>query len=90
MPIKEPVTVLFPHLARVCVDRVTRCGTSVQIKARTTTDEAGCFRCGNEACARQTFAGQVPGLTVRHGRRGTGAGEALRAIALAPGGRRAR
>ncbi|MFA1551971.1 ISL3 family transposase [Actinomadura chokoriensis] len=123
MSIKELVTVLFPYLARVCVDRVTRCGTSVQIKAGTTTREAGCpgcgtvsrrrhshyerrltdtavgrqevlihlrvhrFRCGNDACARQTFAEQVPGLTVRYGRRTTGAGEALRAIALALGGR---
>ncbi len=121
--IKELVTVLFPHLARVCVDRVTRCGTSVQIKAGTTTREAGCpeggtvsrcrhshyerrltdtavgrqevlihlrvyrFRCGNDACARQTFAEQVPGLTVRYGRRSTGAGEALRSFALALGGR---
>jgi hypothetical protein len=31
--IKELVTVLFPHLPCVCVDRVTRCGTSVQIAA---------------------------------------------------------
>lgn len=123
MSIKELVTVLFPHLARVCVDRVTRCGTSVQIKAGTTTREAGCpecgtwsqrrhshyerrlsdtavgrqevlihlrvhrFQCGNDACAKQTFAEQVPGLTVRYGRRSTGAGEALQAIALALGGR---
>lgn len=123
MSIKELVTVLFPHLARVCVDQVTRCGTSVRIIARTTTREAGCpecgtrsrrrhsryerrladtavgrqevlihlrvhrFRCGNDACARQTFAEQVPGLTVRYGRRSSGAGEALQAIALALGGR---
>jgi len=121
--IKELVTVLFPHLARVCVDRVTRCGASVRIMARTTTRQAGCpecgawsqrrhshyerrlsdtavgrqevlihlrvhrFRCGNDACARQTFAEQVPGLTTRYGRRSTGAGEALQAIALALGGR---
>ncbi|MGI5418575.1 ISL3 family transposase [Actinomadura luteofluorescens] len=123
MSIKELVAVLFPHLARVCVDRVIRCGASVRIIARTMTREAGCpecgtwsrrrhshyerrltdtavgrqevliqlrvhrFRCGNDACIRQTFAEQVPGLTVRYGRRSIGAGEALQAIALALGGR---
>lgn len=93
-----------------CVDGASRCGTTVQVKAGTTTREAGCpecgtvsrrrhshyerrltdtavgrqevlthlrvhrFRCGNDACARQTFAEQVPGLTVRYGRRIPGPG----------------
>jgi hypothetical protein len=43
--IKELLTVFFPHLARVCVDRVFRSGASVRIKARTTTDEAECPGC---------------------------------------------
>jgi transposase len=45
------------------------------------------FFCRNEACAKKTFAEQVPGLTVRYGRRSIGLGESLRAIALALGGR---
>jgi transposase len=121
--IKELLTVFFPHLARVCVDRVFRSGASVRIKARTTTDEAECpgcgsrsrrkhshyerqlsdtavgsqellihlrvhrFFCRNDACGKKTFAEQVPGLTVRYGRRSVVAAEALRAIALALGGR---
>ncbi|WP_329262574.1 ISL3 family transposase [Actinoallomurus sp. NBC_01490] len=45
------------------------------------------FLCRNEVCAKKTFAEQVPGLTVRYGRRSIGLGECLRAIALALGGR---
>lgn len=44
------------------------------------------FFCGNGRCARQTFAEQVPGLTVRYGRRSSGLTEELRAVALALGG----
>jgi hypothetical protein len=47
----------------------------------------GRFVCGNEACGKKTFAEQVPGLTVRSGRRSVGLGENLRAVALALGGR---
>ncbi|WUV04648.1 ISL3 family transposase [Actinoallomurus sp. NBC_01490] len=45
------------------------------------------FLCRNEVCAKKTFAEQVPGLTVRYGRRSIGLGECLRAIALALGAR---
>jgi transposase len=45
------------------------------------------FFCGSDECGKKTFAEQVPGLTVRHGRRSVGLREALRAIALALGGR---
>jgi hypothetical protein len=44
--IKELLTVFFPHLARVCVDRVFRAGLSVRIKATTMTSEAECPGCG--------------------------------------------
>lgn len=121
--IKGLLTVLFPHLARVCVDQVFRCGASVRLKARTTTTEAVCpacgtrsrhrhshyerrlsdtavgeqelqihlqvrrFLCRDDGCGKKTFAEQIPGLTVRYGRRSVVAGEALRAIALALAGR---
>ncbi|WP_443078990.1 ISL3 family transposase [Streptosporangium sp. NBC_01495] len=45
------------------------------------------FLCRNDACAQKTFAEQVPGLTVRYGRRSLGLEQALRTIALAVGGR---
>jgi hypothetical protein len=45
------------------------------------------FFCGNEACSKKIFSEQVPGLTVRYGRRSVGLGETLRAVALALGGR---
>ncbi|WP_326826663.1 ISL3 family transposase [Streptosporangium sp. NBC_01756] len=45
------------------------------------------FLCRDDACAKKTFAEQVPALTVRYGRRSIGLQEALRAIALALGGR---
>jgi transposase len=45
------------------------------------------FFCGNPACAKTTFAEQVPGLTVRYGRRTCGLQEVLQAVALALGGR---
>jgi transposase len=45
------------------------------------------FFCGNQACASVTFAEQVHGLTSRYGRRSTGLSAALRAVALALGGR---
>ena len=45
------------------------------------------FFCCNEACGKKTFAEQVPGLTTRYGRWTTGLADALRAVALALGGR---
>lgn len=45
------------------------------------------FFCRNDACTSRTFAEQVHGLTSRYGRRSTGLREALRAVALALGGR---
>ncbi len=45
------------------------------------------FFCGNEACGKATFAEQVPGLTVRYGRRTCGLQAVLQAVALALGGR---
>jgi zinc-finger of transposase IS204/IS1001/IS1096/IS1165 len=45
------------------------------------------FICPNQDCASKTFAEQVPGLSVRYGRRSTGLTEALQAVALALGGR---
>lgn len=45
------------------------------------------FFCHNDACVKKTFVEQVPGLTSRYGRRSVVAGEALRAIAPALGGR---
>jgi hypothetical protein len=41
---------------------------------------AGRFFCHNEDCGKKTFVEQVPGLTVRYGRRGIGLGECLRAV----------
>jgi transposase len=45
------------------------------------------FFCGNDACAKGTFAEQVPGLTTRYGRRTRGLHAVLQAVALALGGR---
>jgi transposase len=45
------------------------------------------FLCGNDACAKATFAEQVPGLTVRYGRRTSSLEGVLQAIAMALGGR---
>jgi len=45
------------------------------------------FVCANAACAKKTFAEQVPGLTVRYGRRTNRLTAVLRAVALAQGGR---
>jgi transposase len=45
------------------------------------------FFCMAAACGKATFAEQVPGLTVRYGRRSAGLTEVLRAVALALGGR---
>jgi transposase len=45
------------------------------------------FFCGNDACAKGTFAEQVPGLTTRYGRRTCGLQAVLQAVALALGGR---
>jgi transposase len=45
------------------------------------------FFCRNAACARATFAEQVPGLTGRYARRTTGLNQTLSAVALALGGR---
>jgi transposase len=45
------------------------------------------FFCPNPGCASKTFAEQISGLTSRYGRRSPGLTEALRAVALALGGR---
>jgi transposase len=45
------------------------------------------FFCGNAECGRTTFVEQVPGLTVRYGRRTPVLTTALQAVALALGGR---
>jgi transposase len=45
------------------------------------------FFCRNGGCGKTTFVEQVPGLTVRYGRQSIRAGEVLRAVALALGGR---
>ena len=45
------------------------------------------FLCGNGACAKVTFAEQVPGLTTRYGRRTCGLQAVLQAVALVLGGR---
>ena len=47
------------------------------------------FFCRNEACAKATFAEQVPGLTSRYGRRTCTLQAVLAAVALALGGRQA-
>jgi transposase len=47
------------------------------------------FLCRNQHCDKKTFAEQVPGLTVRHGRHSLALRDNLRAIALALGGRAA-
>jgi transposase len=47
------------------------------------------FFCGNDRCAKVTFAEQVPGLTTRYGRRTSSLEGTLQAIALALGGRAA-
>ncbi len=45
------------------------------------------FFCLNEACSKKIFSEQVPGLTVRYGRRSIGLSQVLRTVALALGGR---
>ena len=45
------------------------------------------FFCGSGGCAKATFAEQVPGLTIRYGRRTCGLQAVLQAVALALGGR---
>jgi transposase len=45
------------------------------------------FSCLGEGCAQKTLAEQVPGLTIRYGRRSNQLTNALQAIALALGGR---
>ncbi|URM97853.1 ISL3 family transposase [Actinomadura madurae] len=45
------------------------------------------FFCRSDTCAKKTFVEQVPGLTIRHGRRSVPAAETLQAVALALGGR---
>jgi transposase len=45
------------------------------------------FLCRDDTCPKKTFAEQVPGLTVRYGRRSVRAAEALQAVAFALGGR---
>ncbi|MFC4592560.1 ISL3 family transposase [Sphaerisporangium corydalis] len=45
------------------------------------------FRCGNDDCGKQTFAEQIPGLTVRYGRYSTPLRNLLQTIGLALGGR---
>jgi transposase len=121
--IGELLTVLFPHLARVSIDRVFRSGRTVRVRASTRADEAVCPRCGvasarvhsryerrlcdtavgghetliqllvrrlfcrNPDCEQRIFSEQVPGLTVRYGRRSSGLHEMLESVALALGGR---
>jgi transposase len=43
--------------------------------------------CDQPGCARKTFAEQVPGLTVRYGRRTESAAGVVQAVAMALGGR---
>ncbi|WP_283139765.1 hypothetical protein [Rhizohabitans arisaemae] len=43
--------------------------------------------CGNSDCGKKTFAEQVPGLTVRHGRHSLPLRRLLQTIGLALGGR---
>lgn len=43
--------------------------------------------CDNRYCAKKTFAEQMPGLTIRYGRRSPVLTAMLEAIALALGGR---
>jgi transposase len=45
------------------------------------------FLCGNDGCAKTTFAAQVPGLTIRYGRRPCALQAVLAAASLALGGR---
>jgi hypothetical protein len=45
--------------------------------------------CRNDGCAKVTFAEQVPGLTVRYGRRTASLESVLQAVAMALGGRAA-
>ena len=45
------------------------------------------FFCRSETCRKTRFAEQVPGLTTRYGRWTNGLEDALRAVALALGGR---
>jgi transposase len=45
------------------------------------------FFCGSAACAKTTFAEQVPGLSTRYGRRTSALQAVLQAVALALGGR---
>ena len=45
------------------------------------------FFCSNDACAKATFAEQIPGLTTRYGRRTCGLEAVLQAVAMALGGR---
>ncbi|GII06185.1 ISL3 family transposase [Planobispora takensis] len=54
MLIKELVAILFPHLARVCVDQVFRSGATVRIRARTDTMEAACPDCGIQSRRRHS------------------------------------
>nr|WP_232784359.1 ISL3 family transposase [Carbonactinospora thermoautotrophica] len=45
------------------------------------------FFCRNDECEMKIFCEQVPGLTIRYGRRSVGLGEQVRAVGLALGGR---
>ncbi|MET7784774.1 transposase family protein [Streptomyces sp. NPDC005388] len=45
------------------------------------------FRCGQTSCRQATFAEQVDGLTVRHGRRSTGLQRVLERVAVMLAGR---
>ena len=45
------------------------------------------FFCGNDACAKATFAEQMPRLAVGYGRRTCGLDDVLQAVAMALGGR---
>lgn len=64
---------------RLCDTAVASQETLIHLQVRR-------FFCRNRDCGK-TFAEQVPGLTIRYGRWSAGLTEALRAVALAPGGR---
>ncbi len=117
------LNILFPHFARLHVERITSTGTSVRIHARSRDPAADCPGCGTAsgrvhssyerrvadspaggrevvlhlrvrrffcdaaACAKKTFAEQVPGLTARYGRCTPQLRRLWEAIAVALGGR---
>jgi transposase len=65
---------------RLCDSPVAGRETIIHLRVRR-------FFCRNGDCAKKTFAEQVPGLTIRHGRRSEAMTEVLRAVALSLDGR---